>query len=338
VDSQKLEPTSKMDISRRKQRILLTGATGRLGRPVLEALLAEGFAIRVATPDEPSNRERIEWQPADFLAPCDFQQLVEGCDAVIHLAAELNDMSKMERVNGDATRALVQAAEKNGIRLFLYTSSVCVYGTPRQHLITEETPTISTERGQQKDFATVDYLIEYSRTKLLGEHAIIRNRKHVNYIIFRPTNIADDNAILGALDWSAATKLWRANRYTHQIHSSDVVAAIVFMLKRHLRGANNDSKILIYNLSNDDEESNKYISLFQEAARRSERTGFVTPVRVPGWLDWQKDKVKFRRLSIGYPPGMVRYLPTRLLSDGFIHPLGIKAARSRALDSLSKRA
>ena len=289
-------------------------------------------------PDEPPQSGAVDWRPADFLGQCDFQDIVEGCDAVIHLAAELSDMSKMERVNGHATRSLVQAAEKSGVRLFIYTSSTCVYGMPRQRLITEETSTISTERGRHADFSAADYLVEYGRTKLLGERAITDSIKNVKYVIFRPSNIADDSAILAPLQWNARTRMWRGSRCTHQIYFSDAVSAISFMLEKRLYGSGNEPQVSIYNLSNDDEASNRYIDLFQEAAQRNGRLGFAPLAPIPGWLDWQKDRIKFRRPSVGYPPGMVRYLPTKLLSDGFVHPLGIKAARARALASLGNRA
>jgi nucleoside-diphosphate-sugar epimerase len=321
-----------------KRKVLLTGATGKLGRPMLEALIAEGYVVKVATPDEPLGHSSVEWCRANFLYACDYRELVRGCEAVIHLAAELTDVAKMDQINRGATRSIVLASEHARVKLFVYTSSVCVYGMPRETVITEETPTISTDIQTDSNFVTAPHLMEYARTKLLGEYEIKHYGDRAKYIVLRPSNIADDDNIVGPLAWPLAVKIWRANRYTHQIHIDDVVAGILFMLNKHLNAENHTPGILTYNLSNDDEESNKFSDLFVETARRNGRLSLIgLGARIPGWLDWQKDRIKYRRLSIGYPSGMVKYVPDKILSTGFMHPLGIMRARTRVLDKFFPR-
>lgn len=85
----------------------------------------------------------VEWRQLDFQRSLDFDAAVRGCAAVIHLAAEIYVVDRMQRVNVQATQALAQASERAGVKLFCYTSSIAVYGSGRQRLITENSPVLT---------------------------------------------------------------------------------------------------------------------------------------------------------------------------------------------------
>ena len=108
--------------------ILVTGATGSAGRCVIPALQSLGFQVRGQYNRERGLEEHVDWRQMNFLESLDFGPLVEGCDAVVHLAAEVRDASRMDRVNVEATRALLAAAQSGGARYFEYASSIVVYG------------------------------------------------------------------------------------------------------------------------------------------------------------------------------------------------------------------
>src|SRR5580700_5790375 len=120
--------------------ILVTGASGMAGRFVVPALQSHGFEVRGQYHREPGNAQGVEWRQMNFLESLDFTDLIAGCDAVVHLAAELGNASKMNRINVEATRALLAAAQSRGVRYFGHASSIVVYGSPRRRAVDEATP------------------------------------------------------------------------------------------------------------------------------------------------------------------------------------------------------
>ena len=319
------------------QKVLITGGTGKLGKPLVEALSTRGYRIRVATPDQPRLLPGVEWVPTNFVEDCDYDALVSGCDAILHLGAELKDVAVMEAVNGNATEALVKATERAGVGFFLYTSSVCVYGTPKQRFLDEDSPLISLDRDDNLDYLTVPSLREYGRTKLLGEVKLREHAARTAYVVLRPTNISDEKDILFLLEWSFWQRLWRAYRVTHQVMIADVVEAILFALNRglkeHLPGPGAVESFII---SNDDLEENTYVQFLREAERILQRR-LAPPIVVPEYLDELKDKIKFKKWSIGFPSGMLRYSPSKLLAAGFRHPIGVRKGWADVLGTYALR-
>ena len=60
---------------------------------------------------------------------------MSGCDTVFHVAADyrlwVRDPGEMYRSNVEGTRAMLEAARKNGVRRVVYTSSVATDGIHR---------------------------------------------------------------------------------------------------------------------------------------------------------------------------------------------------------------
>lgn len=113
--------------------ILVTGASGFLGRHVFRRLLGEADVERVVLAtrqsalhvnDEP---RRVEYTVVDLMHTV---VLPRGIDTVLHIAGEKRDESRMDSVNHQGTRRLVEAAACAGVRRFVYVSSVGVYGAP----------------------------------------------------------------------------------------------------------------------------------------------------------------------------------------------------------------
>lgn len=70
-------------------KVYLTGATGFVGRYVLQALRAAGHEVRclVRQPDHPLpfEEEGVEKVGGDLLRPETFAGTLDGCEAVVHL-------------------------------------------------------------------------------------------------------------------------------------------------------------------------------------------------------------------------------------------------------------
>lgn len=315
-------------------KILLTGATGRVGVPLLQRLVELGWRVKAATPDQPLEHPHVEWVRVDFLETLDFTEALKDVTHVLHLGAELWDTARMEQINSTATEALVAAAEAAGVRYFCYTSSICTYGSPRSRRVTEETPLMPSEHATAADYIESYLLIEYGRTKLLGELKIRAHAKRCAYVLLRPTEITWEKQMLRTLTWSLFTRMWRGYRHCHQVYYRDVINAIIFFLLR-----SNDpvergqpGAIEVYNVSNDDAPHATFADFMRKGYRETGDKRFWLPVTFPGWFDYVKDRVKWKTLSLRYPFGMIYVDPARLYATGYRHEYGLAEAQRRAIE------
>jgi nucleoside-diphosphate-sugar epimerase len=114
-------------------KLLLTGATGRVGSHLLPRLVAQGHDVRAVARGEVA-AERVKAagaEPvlADLLDPDGYRAALRGRDAVLHLAAVLRstDDDEIRRTNLEATRRLAGAALDAGVARFVFTSTTLVY-------------------------------------------------------------------------------------------------------------------------------------------------------------------------------------------------------------------
>jgi nucleoside-diphosphate-sugar epimerase len=119
-------------------RILVTGATGFVGRALVRRLLADGRAVRAAVrPASEALPAGAETVTVDDIGPdTDWRTALAGVDAVVHLAARahvLRDSSadahaRYRAVNTLGALRLAEAAAAAGIRRFVFLSSARVHG------------------------------------------------------------------------------------------------------------------------------------------------------------------------------------------------------------------
>lgn len=66
--------------------VALTGATGFVGRAALDALDKAGMQVRALARSVPGDRPMAQWEQGDLSDPRALARLVEGAEAVIHVA------------------------------------------------------------------------------------------------------------------------------------------------------------------------------------------------------------------------------------------------------------
>jgi NADH dehydrogenase len=109
--------------------ILLTGATGNVGSALLRRLTSTDRPVRafVRNPRR-LGHERIRVQIAlgNLSDPSSFRHALRGVDTVVHLAAAIRDQpgGSIEELNGVATLRLVRAAERAGVKRFIFFSAL----------------------------------------------------------------------------------------------------------------------------------------------------------------------------------------------------------------------
>ena len=73
-------------------------------------------------------------------------ELVSGCDAILHVAGEKGRMERMHEGECRGDECLAEAAERVGVKVFCYVSSVVVYGSGLQRTMTEDAPLLTVAR------------------------------------------------------------------------------------------------------------------------------------------------------------------------------------------------
>jgi uncharacterized protein YbjT (DUF2867 family) len=109
--------------------LLLTGATGTIGLPLLRRLTASGTPVRCLVRDPRrlgEQRVKVQIALGDLADPFSFRNALRGVDTVIHLAAAIRDQpaGSIEELSGVATWRLVQAAERSGAQRFVFFSTL----------------------------------------------------------------------------------------------------------------------------------------------------------------------------------------------------------------------
>jgi uncharacterized protein YbjT (DUF2867 family) len=106
--------------------IAVTGGTGFVGSHFIEHALAQGHQLRALTRRPQAERAGIAWVKGALDNPESLAVLVQGADAVLHIAGVINapDRAGFAAGNIDGTRALIAATEAAGIRRFVQVSSL----------------------------------------------------------------------------------------------------------------------------------------------------------------------------------------------------------------------
>lgn len=129
----------------RRGKVLVTGGTGFLGRALVRELRSRGWSVRVVARSLPSAAARIpgvEYVLGDVATPLP-EGVYSGVTAIAHLAAETyGGKEAHERNTIGATRQLLEAAARHGIKHFLHTSSIAVLKPSRRFspALTENSP------------------------------------------------------------------------------------------------------------------------------------------------------------------------------------------------------
>ena len=113
-------------------RVFVTGATGFVGRTVIQALRAEGYVVRclVRRGSEPDLRgvEAIERVEGDVLSRQTLEEGMAGCDAVVHLVGIIREHvptnTTFYRVHVQGTGNVVAAAASVGVRRYIHMSAL----------------------------------------------------------------------------------------------------------------------------------------------------------------------------------------------------------------------
>lgn len=191
--------------------LLLTGATGQVGRALLRRLNEEGRPVRCLVRDPRglgAERVRVQIVLGDLSDPQSFRNALRGVQTVVHLAAAGRDQpgASIEELDGIATWRLVQAAERAGVEHFVFFSALA---------------------------ASIHDRTRFLRAKALAEQAVIA--AGVPHTVFAPSLVyaSDDRhlKLLQRLAWLPVVPIpGRARARFQPIWAEDVAACVLAAL------------------------------------------------------------------------------------------------------------
>ncbi len=212
-------------------KILITGATGFLGRRVCEVLSRAGHTLVALSRDPQRARERVPQLSATF--PWEsVTQALEGCEAVINLAGETvagrwTDAKKRtireSRIAG--TRNLVEGLSKLSARpkVLISASAIGYYGDRGEESLTEDAPPGSDFLAQ----VCQEWESEATRAESVGIR-VVRLRLG---LVLGPGGGAL-HAMLPIFKLGLGGPLGSGEQFWSWVHRDDVVGAITYALDR----------------------------------------------------------------------------------------------------------
>jgi len=171
--------------------ILVTGASGFLGRHLVNRLLLRGYSVRTLSRSHAGGFQRhVEHMQADILEVTSLDRAMAGVDTVYHAAAMVpgaGSDTQMWDTNVIGTRNVAQACLHAGVRRLVLVSSIAVYKAPLRDLVSESAPVGG---------GTI-----YGRSKAMAETvATDICRRRLELVIARPCQI------FGTMDRTGFTK------------------------------------------------------------------------------------------------------------------------------------
>jgi UDP-glucose 4-epimerase len=147
-------------------KILVTGATGKVGSRLTRRLAQRGDPVRALVRDRTRaadlRGDRIELVEGDLLNADSLAAAVRGIDVVVHCAAFFRGASaeQAHAVNDTGTRQLANAARAASVGRFIFTSTGLVYGSTGGRAAHEDDPCAPTAPYPASKLAAERFLLE----------------------------------------------------------------------------------------------------------------------------------------------------------------------------------
>jgi len=216
------------------RRTLVTGANGFIGRHLTEGLIARGhhviaFDLHVDHLQDLQDHELCRVLEGDLCDRKGLKQMLQEVEVVFHLASahlqQTLGSSVYEAVNVTAVDDLLHAARECGVRRFIHTSTVGIYGHVLKPPADETGP-----------FAPQSI---YGETKLQGENVVndFFRRTHFPVTILRPAWVYGPGCprtskLFRTIDKGRFVMIGQGDNLRHPIYISDMLEAYYLAMEK----------------------------------------------------------------------------------------------------------
>lgn len=220
--------------------VAVTGASGYVGRRVLEALEEQSDVRRVIgidVVDPPFSTRNLEFYRIDIRSP-DVGRVLQGADVLIHLAfafRPLREPAEMRDINVGGTRTVFAAAADAGVRKLVHVSSALAYGAHPDNDVplSEESPLrpvqefpYSAQKGECEEI-----VLGFREAHPEIAVTVLRSA-----LVLGPTVSGLAARLVEAPLWAAVTGYEPG---VQVVHETDVARAVAFAVEHDLDGAYN---------------------------------------------------------------------------------------------------
>ena len=282
--------------------ILVTGATGFLGKKLLQHLVASGNGdpqlprpVRALVRDParltPDLRfDNVEWIQGDVLDVVSLEEAMQGVTHVYHCAAvvsfDASDHKTMMQVNAIGTANTVNAALASGVKKMLHVSSTAALGRQTQSNMIDENAVWKKSPNNSV----------YALSKYLAEREVWRGTQEG-----LPAVIVNPSVIIGPGDWNRGTpRLFHASRRGMPAYPRGTNAFVSV----------HDVVICMVELMNGNFENERFVLTAENVSYRdfftwvTQTLGVKTPtVSLPKWsteITWRLSALLHKTLGV-YP-------------------------------------
>ncbi len=224
-------------------KILVTGATGKVGSRFVPRLLAKGYDVSILVRDAAKASALAELGArvviGDLYNTDTLPPAVEGIDSVIHLAALFRTFTDNEgiiKTNHEGTVALANAAIAAGVKRFIFVSTGNVYSSGYKHPAKED------------DTVNINDPRAYSSSKIAAEQELLSLHKNTGFDVRvlrlgfvygdKDPHIEEIIPLLKKMKRHSGSRM-------HMVHHLDVAQALTLLL--HMDGLNGE----IFNIADD---------------------------------------------------------------------------------------
>lgn len=209
-------------------KILVTGATGKVGRRFVPRLLAKGYDVSILI-RETSNVSELATLGAkmikgDLYNPETLPPAVKGMDAVVHLAAlfrTFNDDEGIIKTNREGTMALAEASLAAGVKRFVFASTGNVYDSGYRR------------PAKENEKVNINDPRAYSSSKIAAEQQLLSLHQSNGFDVRilrlafvygdKDPHIAEIIPLLKQLNRHSGSRM-------HMVHHLDVAQALLLLL------------------------------------------------------------------------------------------------------------
>ena len=234
------------------KKILVTGATGKVGSRFAPRMIAKGYDVSILVRDAAKAQALGDLGAnivvGDLYHPDTLPAAVQGIEAIIHLAALFRTFTDNEgiiKTNHEGTMSLANAAIAAGVKRFVFVSTGNVYGSGYRHPAKED------------DVVNINDPRPYSSSKIAAEQELIALHKTTGFDVRvlrlgfvygdRDPHIEEIIPLLKKMKRHSGSRM-------HMVHHLDVAQALTLLL--HNDGLNgeifnvvDDAPITLYELA-----------------------------------------------------------------------------------------